>query len=404
MRRPPTVPTGGAAALVAVAALTLAGCATGPSTPSGTMAGSGASAAPSDLADRVAAQARALSGVSHARVERPASGPARVVVVNDATRGAQGTAELVGALVSAAEQRPAPGRTASPASNTGMPEIWVAPTTPAGAEVRVLAWSPGGATPTTGPAGVPLASAAMRAAYRLALTPGVVRVSADGDGPVEVQVARATDLGPVADVARAGGMPVERVTVRGGGPSLAVADAPPRPTVDDGASWAADADAPACRAGDLYLGLVGEDAGLGHRALVVGATNTSDAPCALDGYPAVGFATLTHRDLAVHVAHGSSYMASDGGARRVVVPPRGRALAVVSWDASSTAPDATGHVPATTAEVRLAVGPGAATTTRPVTSIAPVAGPVGDPPTDLDVLAGGRVTVTAWAPGTSSFG
>ncbi|GMA23107.1 hypothetical protein GCM10025864_08660 [Luteimicrobium album] len=398
MRRSPTVLAGGT--VVAVAALVLAGCAAEPATThGGTVSGpSAAQAAPTDLADRLAARARTLSGVTDATVERP-SGRPRVVVVNDATRGAQGTAELVGTLVAEAADPSGTSATTDPE----VPEIWVAPTTPAGADVRVLAWTPTGDA-TTGPAGVPLASEAMRAAYRLALTPGVVGVRADGTGPVEVAVARASDLVPVADVARANGMPVERVTVRGGGKSLPVADAPGHATVDAGARWADDPDASACRPADLDLTLVGQDAGLGHRALVVGATNASDAPCALDGYPEIGFATLTHAKLDVQVSHGNSYMAQDPGAHRVVVPPRGRALAVVSWDASSTAPDSTGHVPATTAEVRLAVGPGAPTTTRPVTSIAPEPGAVSDPPTDLDLLAGGHGTVTAWAPGTSHFG
>jgi len=416
VRRSPTLRAGGTAALV-VLALTLAACATAPSTaPTGAGSGHVAHSDPasSDVAEQVAARARALSGVSDAQVERPASGRPRVVVVNDASRGAQGTAELVGTLVAGAEGRlAAPGSAPASAGSdpdpgsdreAGLPEIWVAPTTPAGADVRVLAWSPDDpAAATAGPAGVPLASDAMRAAYRLALTPGVVRVRAGG-GLVEVQVARASDLEPVADVARAGRMPVEQVTVRGGGKALAVADAPARATADPDARWTDDPTAPACRPADLDLRLVGQDAGLGHRALVVGATNSSNAPCALDGYPAVGFATLTHERLAVRVTHGGSYMASDPGARRVVVPRHGRALAVVSWDASSTAPDSTGHVPATSAEVRLAVAAGAAATTLPVTSVATTPGSLSDPPTNLDVLAGGHVTVTAWAPGSSTFG
>jgi hypothetical protein len=295
--------------------------------------------------------------------------------------------------------------------------------------VRLLAWSPTRPEPTDGSgsharrAGTTTASADLSAAYRLALTPGVVRVVADGtgqsdgtgtvgSGPIAVQVARASDLAPVADVARAADMPVERITTRGGD-SLAVADAPARPTVDAHATGSSGATGPgagaaACRPADLYLSLVGTDAGLGHRALVVGATNTSGTPCTLDGYPTVGFGTLTHARLHVDAIHGGSYMAGDPGAHRVVVPPHGRALAVVSWDASSTAPGPGGKRPATAAEVRLALAPDATPSTRPVTSIAPVPatvpGPPSTPPTDLDILDGGHVSVTAWAPGTSIFG
>ncbi|MFC8732076.1 DUF4232 domain-containing protein [Luteimicrobium sp. NPDC057192] len=399
MRRSRTVLAGGTA--VVVAALALAGCASGPATRDAPRTGTTTGAA-ADLAELVAARARTLSGVSDATVERPTSGRPRVVVVNDVSRGAQGTAELVGRLVDETQTTRA---TATPGAqaDAGMPEIWLAPATPAHADVRVLAWTPTEDATTPGPAGLPLASEAMRAAYRLALTPGVVGVRAAG-GPVEVQVARASDLAPVADVARAGRMPVEQVTVRGGGKTLAIADAPAHVAVDASARWTDDPTAPTCRPGDLDLTLVGQDAGLGHRALVVGATNASKAPCALDGYPTVGFGTLTHERLDVHVTHGGSYMATDAGAHRVVVPPHGRALAVVSWDASSTAPDSTGHVPATSAEVRLAVAPGAPTTTRPVTSVVPEPGAISDPPTDLDLLDGGRATVTAWAPGTSTFG
>lgn len=240
-----------------------------------------------------------------------------------------------------------------------------------------------------------------RRAQLLFDTPGVVRAVVDGDD-VRVEVADAEALGPVARMLAARGIPADRVSVRDGSASVEVADhAVPVPSADPG-PWPDDAAAPACQPADLDVSILGGDAATGHRALVLGATNVSDAACAVQGYPDLTWRTRARTSLDVRTVPGTSFMAVDPGPVRVVVPAGGQVRAVAGWNASSTA----GHHDDLAAQVDVAVLSGADAVAAPLSGAGDGSGEgtgQDTPGTTVDILDGSQVEITAWAPASTAW-
>lgn len=143
-----------------------------------------------------------------------------------------------------------------------------------------------------------------------------------------------------------------------------------------------------CTDADLTVAVVGSDAALGSRFLLLGATNTSSVGCILDGRPALGFVresgTLTPDvDLVPRAT-------PDPKPGPVVVPPGGTAYSELRWGAMSTALD-----PDETVRIRVRAMRGMRGTEIPVLPVRsdPEAGP---PPSSLDILAGAEVEVGPW--------
>lgn len=119
-----------------------------------------------------------------------------------------------------------------------------------------------------------------------------------------------------------------------------------------------------------------QDAATGHRVLSIRMMNFSDEPCVIEGYPDIAFADQNGNELAVDIAHGSSFMAQDAGAVPVEVPAGGYAIAFLAWDANST------H---------------GALVARTLFAAQVAGDERGSWPVELDVVEGSRVGVTAWA-------
>ncbi|WP_129665580.1 DUF4232 domain-containing protein [Phytoactinopolyspora endophytica] len=273
---------------------------------------------------------------------------------------------------------------AEPSTGPAM-EIWLRPA--ADAEVAAQAF------PLPADSVDPVADA-----YLMAETPGVMRSVFDGD-TADVRVRESDDLAKVGDVAAAHGVALERVQTADGGLSLDIADVPARPEHVEPEKWPEDPDAPDCSPDDLWLEIAGHDAATGHRAMILGATNVGDRPCAFEGYPELGFRTLDGRDLDVTVTQGRSFMGNDPGPRRIVLPAGARAFAVAGWDAMSTAeyPEGSGNWPDITAEVLLAAESGAPMQELPLTSFTRTPASMHAIST-LDIVDGGELAVTAWVP------
>lgn len=380
--------------LVAAAALT--GCADAEADPrSGGPAATPAGPTAADLAE----QARAVSGVDDVSlvyvdpdggehdalpdaVDERAGWVARIGIVHGIDHGTTWAAETVAAL--------------DPQSVGQDPnlEIWLYPA--AEAEVAARAYPP--AADGTDP---------VRDAFLLAATPGVVRAVFDGDGG-DVQVRDESDLAKVGDVAAVHGVAVDTIHAADDTASLAVADVPPRPEhVTVPAPWPDDPAAADCSPGQLFPAIGGHDAATGHRAMMVTATNVSAEPCAVAGYPDLAFRALDERTLDVSVVQGSSFVATDPGPARVVIPPGARVIAIVGWDAMPTAeyPEGSGNRPAVAAELLLSAVAGAEPAEVPLAShrLTPAdaqAAGLGTwhPLTTLDIVDGGQVAVTAWEP------
>ncbi|TDE03385.1 DUF4232 domain-containing protein [Jiangella asiatica] len=386
--------------LVVAAAAGLAGCADPAADPRSDSA-EPTGPTPADLVER----ARALSGVDEVSLvyvdpegtehDTPpedasdrAGWVARIGIVHEIELGAGWVAETV------TELRPEEVAGARPAV-----EIWSYPD--AVAEVAALAYplAADGADP-------------VREAFLMASIPGVVSAAFDGRG-ADVQVGDESDLAKAGDVAAVHGLAVDTVSTADGTATLAVADVAPRPEpITVPLPWPDDPAAPDCAPGQLFPAIAGHDAATGHRAMMVTATNVGAEPCAVEGYPELAFRAIDERALDVTVAPGPSFMAQDPGATRVVVPPGARVVAVVGWNAMPTAeyPEGSGNRPASTAEVLLSPTAGGEPAELPLAShhLTPeqaqatdLAGSW-DPITTLDIVDGGVVEVTAWAPeGTS---
>lgn len=70
---------------------------------------------------------------------------------------------------------------------------------------------------------------------------------------------------------------------------------------------------------------------LGHRAMVVTVTNCRAETLTLNGYPEIGVLDGKRAKLKVAVVHGSSYMATDPGPKKIELRKGESALAAVSW-------------------------------------------------------------------------
>lgn len=70
---------------------------------------------------------------------------------------------------------------------------------------------------------------------------------------------------------------------------------------------------------------------LGHRAMVVTLTNCRAKTLTLNGYPEIAVLDGKRAKLKVSVVHGSSYMATDPGPRKIQLRKGESALAAVSW-------------------------------------------------------------------------
>lgn len=139
---------------------------------------------------------------------------------------------------------------------------------------------------------------------------------------------------------------------------------------------AGDLDPTWCTSDQAVLLLGGKDAATGHRVLTIWASNFTDVPCVLDGYPDFAFADENGSELGVTVRPGGSFLTEDAGATPVTVPPGGYAVTRLGWDAMATSGELVVY------ELHAAMYPGL---------------PRGSWPITLDIVAGGEVAVTAWA-------
>lgn len=120
----------------------------------------------------------------------------------------------------------------------------------------------------------------------------------------------------------------------------------------------------------------GKDAATGHRILTIRASNFSEAPCVVDGYPDIAFADESGSELGVEITHGGSFMREDPGATPVTIPAGGSATASIGWDAVMVSADVLA-----TYRVFAALYPGLERGSWPIT---------------LDIVEGSEVDVTAW--------
>ncbi|MGW7682818.1 DUF4232 domain-containing protein [Kribbella sp. NPDC054772] len=134
---------------------------------------------------------------------------------------------------------------------------------------------------------------------------------------------------------------------------------------------------PPCPASGPAIAVGPVEAALGHRAVVLKLTNCRSTPITLDGYPELAVLDARHRTMNVKVTRGSSYMAIDSGATRIVLHKGQTALAAVSW--SNTVEVAEDKV----SGAYLAIT--ARADDRPVVR-----------PVDTDLGTTGKVTLTAW--------
>ncbi|MFJ2759092.1 DUF4232 domain-containing protein [Nocardioides sp. NPDC087217] len=172
---------------------------------------------------------------------------------------------------------------------------------------------------------------------------------------------------------------------RGGKVEGWVGGTPPAPTTmppfGDGAPWPADAGAPSCRPSDLEVVFGGQDAALGSRQAWLRARNLGRRACAIEGVPAVEFLNAAGaRQTDVTAKPYEPSMVPE----RVVVPPSQSVMAVIDWQAMSTAND-----PDVTTELLVTALPGSTPITLGVA--------VTDGPSDLDILDGAEVRISPWA-------
>jgi hypothetical protein len=92
-----------------------------------------------------------------------------------------------------------------------------------------------------------------------------------------------------------------------------------------------------CTDNQLEFSAGAPDAAAGSRAMRVTATNVSQAPCVLEGYPDLGFSDPVTSVLDVRVEHGSAMGSDDVGAVRLELAPGAIAEATIAWRAMSTA-------------------------------------------------------------------
>ncbi|MFJ9393215.1 DUF4232 domain-containing protein [Nocardioides sp. NPDC101246] len=153
------------------------------------------------------------------------------------------------------------------------------------------------------------------------------------------------------------------------------------PPFGDGAPWPADPGAPSCRPSDLEVTFGGQDAALGSRQAWLRARNLGRHACAIEGVPTVEFLNAAGaRQTDVTAKPYEPSMMPE----RIVVPPAQSVMAVIDWQAMSTAND-----PDVTTELLVTALPGATPITLGVAVI--------DGPSDLDILDGAEVRISPWA-------
>lgn len=208
-----------------------------------------------------------------------------------------------------------------------------------------------------------------------------LRVQVEGDDTVAALTAALTSAawpadGPVVHAVVSSSFRSEAGVV--GRPDPADPAAPPDPAGAATSPWPDDPHAPACGGADLDVSLGGFDAALGRRYLLLTATNTSDASCAVQSRPAIAFVRASGTP-APDVETGTPSGTPEPG--RYVLPPGERLHAGLTWRGMSTALD-----PDVTVALRVTAAPGAD----------PVDVPAGEH--TLDVLAGAAVEIGAWEP------
>ncbi|NYI80499.1 DUF4232 domain-containing protein [Nocardioides panzhihuensis] len=156
------------------------------------------------------------------------------------------------------------------------------------------------------------------------------------------------------------------------------------PSFGSGEPWPVDPGAPSCRMPDLEVTFGGHDAAAGSRQAWIRARNAGAQACAIESVPAVEFldaAGAAQAGVTIEPYEPSMVPA------RVVVPAGESAMAVIDWQAMSTAND-----PDVTTALRVTALPGS----KPVTI--QVSRP--SAPSDLDILDGAEVRISPWAQGT----
>ncbi|HEY0188975.1 MAG TPA: DUF4232 domain-containing protein [Cellulomonas sp.] len=142
-----------------------------------------------------------------------------------------------------------------------------------------------------------------------------------------------------------------------------------------GDRWPDDPSAPVCTADEIDVQVLGTDAALGTRYLLIRATSTADHPCALTGRPEITFVRASGTpvpDVETGTPSGSP------AAVRQVLPVGESVLSELRWGAMSTAND-----PDVTVSLLVAAEPG----TEPTAVLLDQ---------QLDVLDGAAVEVDAW--------
>ncbi|SDS64666.1 DUF4232 domain-containing protein [Microterricola viridarii] len=91
-----------------------------------------------------------------------------------------------------------------------------------------------------------------------------------------------------------------------------------------------------CTENQLSLAASEPDAAAGSRGMSVVATNVSQAPCVLDGYPDVAFSDQETGLVDVRIQHGSSMGGTDVGPVRLLLGPEEQAVASIAWRAMPT--------------------------------------------------------------------
>ncbi|MFE7227799.1 DUF4232 domain-containing protein [Nocardioides sp. NPDC057577] len=153
------------------------------------------------------------------------------------------------------------------------------------------------------------------------------------------------------------------------------------PPFGDAAPWPADPGAPSCRPSDLEVTFGGQDAALGSRQAWLRARNLGRHVCAIEGVPVVEFLNAAGaRQTDVTAKPYEPSMVPE----RVDVPPSRSVMAVIDWQAMSTAND-----PDVTTELLVTALPGGTPITLGVAVI--------DGPSDLDILDGAEVGISPWA-------
>ncbi|NLE71166.1 MAG: DUF4232 domain-containing protein [Actinomycetales bacterium] len=175
------------------------------------------------------------------------------------------------------------------------------------------------------------------------------------------------------------------VTAPPAAPEEPAAPPPEEPPAAPATANPDDPAAPPCAGEDLAVRVAGFDVALGSRYLLLEATNSGAAPCAVQGRP----------DLAFRRASGTrtpnvTFEARAPEPARVVVTPGTRVRAELRWLGMSTSLD-----PDVTVLVTVRAVPGAAAVDLPLDEVA-----LGDGTTLdwVDVLDGAEVHVGPWVP------